>query len=90
VVFPFFNSLKVVMSHYADSSASSQGAFQSSYSLPKLSETPTEDDLRKLQDRKEKKKLQNRVAQRTYRNPPSVTALGAMLKRTRKTHESAP
>lgn len=39
------------------------------YSLPDLTEVKlsAEDDWTKVKDRKEKKRIQNRVAQRTYR-----------------------
>jgi hypothetical protein len=63
----------------AHSNVSSQGAYQSSFSLQDLMNATTKDDLRKNQDRKEKKRIQNREAQRTYRYSPQLTAEDDML-----------
>lgn len=42
------------------------------YSLPDVSEVAQSDDWTEVTDRKAKKRIQNRVAQRTYRTFPRI------------------
>lgn len=62
------------------------------YSLPNTNglTLPPEDDWTRAKDRREKKKIQNRVAQRTYRKPvPCTVKRIQRLTVTRPAHESS-